>query len=79
MTNRVQLNIQNYHSKFFIKPTMTKWLVQKQNHRTTQKQAEQQDATDIQKETKETNILFFTNVSIFLFFKIPYMIFSKKC
>jgi len=30
---------------------MTKWFVQKQTHRTTQKHAEHQDATDIQKNT----------------------------
>jgi len=56
---------------------MTKWLVQKHNHRTTQKQAEQQDATDIPKETKETNILFFTNVSIFIFQDPLYDILQK--
>jgi len=30
---------------------MTKWPVQKQTHRTTQKHVEHQDATDIQKNT----------------------------
>jgi len=31
------------------KGTMTKWPIQKQTHRTTQKHVEHQDATDIQK------------------------------
>jgi len=38
------------HVRF--KGTMTKWSVQKQTHRTAQKHAEHQDATDIQNKTR---------------------------
>jgi len=37
---------------------MTKWPGQNQTHRTTQKHAEQQDATDIQKKTVFFGFLF---------------------
>jgi len=42
---------------------MTKWPVQKQTHRTTQKHVEHQDTTDIQK--KKTHLFVFFG---FLFF-----------
>jgi len=58
--------------------TMTKWLVHKPTHRTTQKHVEHQDATDISK--KKTLFFVFFGFLLLLFFFYNFLNnISKKC